>query len=91
MAGYSRANFPHWITQYGTCDTREVVLARGGEDVQRGDQCRAISGTWVSLYDSKVITSASQIDIDHVDPLANAWRSGGTSGRPISAERSPTT
>lgn len=24
MAGYSRAKFPHWITQYGTCDTRAI-------------------------------------------------------------------
>ncbi|WP_342354601.1 hypothetical protein [Streptomyces griseofuscus] len=33
MTGYSPTKFPHWITQYGTCDTREVVLARDGEDV----------------------------------------------------------
>ncbi|MFD8395492.1 hypothetical protein ACFV2N_41475 [Streptomyces sp. NPDC059680] len=32
MTGYSRAKFPHWILQYGTCDTREVVLARDGKD-----------------------------------------------------------
>ena len=25
-AGYSRALFPHWITQSGSCDTRETVL-----------------------------------------------------------------
>jgi hypothetical protein len=33
MTGYSRAKFPHWIAQYGTCDTREVVLAPDGQDV----------------------------------------------------------
>ncbi|MFE9492247.1 MULTISPECIES: hypothetical protein [unclassified Streptomyces] len=42
VPGYSRAKFPHWITQHGTCDTREVVLQRDGQD----DQCRAVSGTW---------------------------------------------
>ncbi|MGW5370343.1 hypothetical protein ACWER6_23420 [Streptomyces sp. NPDC004009] len=38
MTGYSRARFPHWIIQYGTCDTREVVLERDGQDVVQ-DSC----------------------------------------------------
>ncbi|MEU1690030.1 HNH endonuclease family protein [Streptomyces hirsutus] len=76
MIGYSRAKFPHWIIQYGTCDTREVVLARDGHDVVQDDQCRAVSGTWVSPYDDKVFTASGQLDIDHVVPLANGWRSG---------------
>lgn len=76
MTGYSRAKFPHWITVSGTCDTRETVLARDGQDVKQDDQCRAISGEWVSPYDDKAFTSAGQLDIDHVVPLANAWRSG---------------
>jgi hypothetical protein len=33
--GYSRELFPHWITQSGTCDTREVVLKRDGISVVR--------------------------------------------------------
>ncbi|MFJ1939057.1 DUF1524 domain-containing protein [Kitasatospora sp. NPDC088160] len=76
MAGYSRAQFPHWITQSGKCDTREVVLQRDGQGVQVDSECRAVSGTWVSPYDGKVLTAASQADIDHMVPLANAWRSG---------------
>jgi hypothetical protein len=77
MTGYSRSKFPHWITQYGTCDTREVVLARDGQDVIRDEQCRAASGTWYSAYDGKVSTRPStEVDIDHVVPLANGWRSG---------------
>ncbi|MEW1655082.1 HNH endonuclease family protein [Streptomyces sp. NPDC093707] len=76
MNGYSRAKFPHWIKQHGECDTREVVLARDGEDVKQDEKCRAISGTWFSEYDAKVLTQAKQLDIDHVVPLANAWRSG---------------
>jgi len=76
MAGYSRAKFPHWASQGQNCDTREVVLQRDGQDVKADEQCRAISGTWTSAYDGKVLTSASQIDVDHIVPLANAWRSG---------------
>ncbi|MEW2516394.1 HNH endonuclease family protein [Streptomyces sp. NPDC046870] len=77
MTGYSRSKFPHWITQYGTCDTREVVLARDGQDVVQDDQCRAVSGIWYSAYDGKIATKPStEVDIDHVVPLANGWRSG---------------
>ncbi|TYB63307.1 HNH endonuclease [Nonomuraea sp. PA05] len=76
MAGYSRARFPHWTSQGRSCDTRETVLARDGADVKQDENCRAISGTWHSVYDGKDITSASAIDIDHMVPLAQAWRSG---------------
>ncbi|MFF3068869.1 DUF1524 domain-containing protein [Kitasatospora sp. NPDC057936] len=76
MTGYSRAKFPHWIQQGAKCDTRELVLQRDGQDVQTDSECRAVSGTWLSPYDGKVLTSASQVDIDHMVPLANAWRSG---------------
>ncbi|MER5501269.1 HNH endonuclease family protein [Streptomyces sp. NPDC002561] len=76
--GYSRTKFPHWITQYGTCDTREVVLQRDGQGVVQDDQCRATSGTWYSQYDGRTIETASGIDIDHVVPLKEAWRSGAS-------------
>ncbi|MFJ1796824.1 GmrSD restriction endonuclease domain-containing protein [Kitasatospora griseola] len=76
MDGYSREKFPHWIRQYGQCDTREVVLARDGQDVVQDDQCRAVSGTWTSPYDGKVFSDAKQLDIDHLVPLAASWRSG---------------
>ncbi|MCX4545424.1 DUF1524 domain-containing protein [Streptomyces sp. NBC_01565] len=76
MAGYSRAMFPHWVKQYGECDTREVVLSRDGDGVTQDSACRAIEGTWYSAYDDKNIDSASKVDIDHMVPLANGWRSG---------------
>jgi Protein of unknown function (DUF1524) len=34
------------------------------------------SGTWRSFYDGLTFTTSSRVDIDHVVPLANAWRSG---------------
>ncbi|WP_338058257.1 HNH endonuclease family protein [Streptomyces roseifaciens] len=76
MTGYSRAKFPHWAQQGNKCDTRETILGRDGKDVKRDAECRAVSGAWQSLYDGKTFTAASQVDIDHIVPLANAWRSG---------------
>ncbi|MGK5629409.1 HNH endonuclease family protein [Streptomyces sp. URMC 123] len=76
MSGYSRNRFPHWVTQHQQCDTREVVLARDGKDVVTDARCRASSGSWYSAYDGVTLAAASQVDIDHMVPLANAWRSG---------------
>ncbi|MFF4795622.1 hypothetical protein ACFY2M_39310 [Streptomyces sp. NPDC001276] len=66
MAGYSRAKFPHWAQQGEKCDTREKVLERDGTGVQHDGECRAVSGRWVSVYDDKTFTSASDLDIDHI-------------------------
>ncbi|MER7410917.1 HNH endonuclease family protein [Streptomyces cacaoi] len=76
MDGYSREKFPHWSSQGERCDTREKVLQRAGRDVKQNDECRAVSGRWTSVYDDKTFTDASDLDIDHMVPLANAWRSG---------------
>jgi len=73
---YDRALFPHWITQSGACDTREQVLKRDGTNVVTNSSCSATSGTWRSPYDGATWTAASDVDIDHMVPLAEAWRSG---------------
>ncbi|WP_306439690.1 HNH endonuclease family protein, partial [Streptomyces sp. BR123] len=78
MAGYGRDRFTHWAEQGGTCNTREVVLRRDGTDVVQDAECRAVSGTWKSLYDGTVVTDASKVDIDHMVPLAEGWRSGAS-------------
>ncbi|SCF66753.1 HNH endonuclease family protein [Streptomyces sp. Ncost-T10-10d] len=77
--GYSRDKFPHWITQSGTCNTREVVLKRDGTNVTQDSSCAAVSGSWYSEYDGATWTAASDLDIDHMVPLAEAWRSGASS------------
>ncbi|MGW0463891.1 HNH endonuclease family protein [Streptomyces sp. NPDC003027] len=78
-SGYSRDLFPHWITQSGACNTREVVLERDGVNVVRDSSCAAVSGSWYSEYDGATWTAASDLDIDHVVALAEAWRSGANS------------
>lgn len=78
-SGYSRDLFPHWITISDTCNTRETVLRRDGTNVVVGSDCYPDSGSWYSAYDGITETAASDIDIDHVVPLAEAWRSGAAS------------
>ncbi len=80
MTGYSRDKFPHWITPPGTsCNTRESVLMRDGTNVVTDSSCAATSGRWYSPYDGATWTAASDVDIDHIVPLAEAWRSGASS------------
>ncbi|TRV82004.1 HNH endonuclease [Streptomyces sp. 130] len=78
-SGYSRDKFPHWITQSGACNTREVVLKRDGTNVTQDSSCAATGGSWYSPYDGATWTAASDLDIDHMVPLAEAWRSGASS------------
>ncbi|MER7111519.1 HNH endonuclease family protein [Streptomyces sp. NPDC000229] len=75
-SGYSRDLFPHWSTQSGSCNTREVVLKRDGVNVVQDSGCAAVSGSWYSEYDGVTWRAASDLDIDHVVALAEAWRSG---------------
>ncbi|OXM70625.1 hypothetical protein CF165_03860 [Amycolatopsis vastitatis] len=79
QTGYSRDKFPHWIDQGNSCNTREVVLKRDGTNVVTDSSCAATSGKWVSPYDGTTWTAASDVDIDHVVPLADAWRTGASS------------
>ncbi|KAK5657181.1 hypothetical protein OQA88_3239 [Cercophora sp. LCS_1] len=76
--GYNRDLFPHWSTESGTCNTREYVLKRDGTDVITNSACVATSGTWVSPYDGKTWKAVSDVDIDHMVPLKNAWASGAS-------------
>jgi hypothetical protein len=74
QTGYSRDLFPHWITQSGTCNTRETVLKRDGTGVVNDAACTSTSGSWYSPYDGATWTAASDVDIDHMVPLSNAWK-----------------
>ncbi|KAF5348302.1 hypothetical protein D9756_010531 [Leucocoprinus leucothites] len=73
---YSRDRFKTWDTISGNCDTRETVLKRDGTNVVTSSTCSATSGHWVSPYDGVATTLASDLDIDHVVPLKEAWISG---------------
>jgi uncharacterized protein DUF1524 len=75
---YDRALFPHWIDADGDgCDTREEVLVyESRTSVYPGSGCRVTSGRWYSWYDGATWTLASDVDVDHVVALKEAWESG---------------
>lgn len=76
MSGYSRDRFDHWSDQGDGCDTRDVVLRRDGTAVTVAGSCKITGGTWYSVYDGETFTDPQQVDVDHMVPLANAWRTG---------------
>ena len=65
--GYQRdAVFPGWLYSGGQ-STRDRVLSEE----------RLANGSWLSAYDAAVVAESSELDIDHLVPLAEAWESGG--------------
>lgn len=73
--GYDRGKFTHWIDANGDCQgTRDEVLA--AESTVPVSGCDISTGRWKSYYDKKVWTKSSDVDIDHMVPLAESWDSG---------------
>jgi hypothetical protein len=79
-APYDRSLFGEWVDADGDgCDTRsEVLQAESTAPVTLNAGCTVATGSWTSPYDGAVWTSASDVDIDHMVPLAEAWRSGAS-------------
>jgi hypothetical protein len=79
IGGYKRSLFKHWVDANGNGkNTRaEVLIAESLISVQFTSTGKTVStGKWLSLYDGETWTSASDVDVDHVVALGEAWRSG---------------
>ena len=76
--GYNRDLFPHWIDADGDgCNTRyEVLIAEATTRPSVGSGCTLSGGRWYSYYDNTSWTLPSDLDIDHMVALAEAWDSG---------------
>lgn len=71
---------PWFDTDGDGCDQRSQVLARDLTAVERKPgRCGVQSGTLDDPYTGSQITGTSKIQIDHVVPLAEMWRSGAAS------------
>ncbi|MBD8870551.1 HNH endonuclease family protein [Nocardioides donggukensis] len=79
--GYSRSLFPHWVDDDGDgCHTRnEVLLAEADDPPTVTGTCTITGGRWFSYYDRVSWYQTSDVDIDHMVPLAEAWDSGARS------------
>lgn len=90
---YDRKEWNHWVTLNGSScwDVRDAVLQR---DAVQGTQqyldknkqpsnaqnaCSVESAVWVDVYTGSKMTSAKDIDIDHMIPLKYAATHGGQS------------
>jgi hypothetical protein len=79
QVGYVRTLFEHWRDIDGDgCDSRDQVLKRDSISLPQVDpvNCNVVAGDWVSPYDGARWSNPSDIDIDHVVALKEAWDSG---------------
>ena len=81
--GYSRAQFPHWSDpDRNGCDTRNDTLKRDLTNItyKVGTRdCKVVGGQLLDPFSGKSITfssTKSNIDIDHLVALSNAWQTG---------------
>lgn len=76
---YSRTQFGSgWATTSG-CDTRNIILNRDLKDVVLSEVCTVMSGILNDPYTGTTIhfkRGESDIQIDHVIALSNAWQTG---------------
>jgi len=81
-ADYKRSAFGHgWDDTDGDCQNARAEALIATSTVQPvqfagADRCRVTRGRWISPFTGEVIQNASNIDIDHVVPLAWAWEHG---------------
>jgi Protein of unknown function (DUF1524) len=80
--GYSRSQFGDGWASVAGCDTRDRILARDltQKTYVAGDDCRIKSGVLHDPYTAETIMyvrgGASEVDIDHVVALGDAWQKG---------------
>jgi len=72
-----------WIDEDGDCQNlrHEMLIRHSLLEVTftNSNQCLVNMGQWFDPYSGKLITRASDLDVDHVIPLAYAHANGGAS------------
>ena len=88
LSGYERTLFKHWIdADKDRCDTRKEVLIQEAVSAPKlSSGCVFKGGKWVSSYEGLSTNDYSTLDIDHMIPLAEAWRSGAWKWSPAQRE-----
>lgn len=79
---YDRDLFGGWADADGDCqNTRHELLAQLSTGPVRysSDGCRVTRGRWNDPYSGQIYLDSSDLDIDHLVPLAYAWSRGAHS------------
>jgi hypothetical protein len=77
---YDRDDWRHWTDADGDCmNTRhEILLEQADGPVKLSpDRCYVSVGRWEDPFSGKVLTRASDLDVDHIEPLKWAHGHGG--------------
>ncbi len=80
-SAYKRSLYKHWIDSDGDCQNQrhEILIQRSLTAVKLSKNgCRVLRGKWDDWYYPEVLTVSSDIDIDHVIPLAHAHAYGAS-------------
>lgn len=81
-ANYERTNFSNGWNSIDGCDVRNIILRRDMHDVVMNEKCQVVTGVLNDPYTGKTIHfvrgpgTSSDVQIDHVVALSNAWQSG---------------
>lgn len=80
LSPYNRKEWPHWVDADSDCQNtrQEMLIAFSRIAVTFKDKrhCTVLRGEWFDVYTQKIFTKASDVDIDHIVPLAHAHRHG---------------
>ena len=79
IGGYQRSLFPTWLdVLHDGCTARKEVLMQEAVIAPKKEaNCFLAGGEWIDPYSGNKLTKYSQVQIDHLVPLAEVWRSGG--------------
>jgi len=79
---YARTQFGDGWALVGTCDMRNIILARDLKNVAVSSTCKVLSGDLNDPYTGRQIhfvrgaDTSDDVQIDHVVALSNAWQTG---------------
>ena len=81
IPAYDRDDWRRWTDEDSDCQNtrQEVLIEESATPVTYADsgQCRVAAGDWTGPYTGERFYDPSELDIDHMVPLANAHWSGG--------------